>query len=229
MLLDPVAEEAQEFKREWLRYYRQLPDRAMNYYLFCDPANEKKKGSDFTVYWLWGLDPLGNYFLVDMIREQLNLFERWKSLKKMVMKYPHIIKVYYEQYGMQADIQHFNSKMQSDGIYFSIEPMGGNVRKNDRIRKLIPLFEDGKVYLPEVLFNDSGRDLIKEFREEEYCLFPYSSHDDMLDAGSRVRDDDVECYPPMGFPIEGEEDSRDNVIQLSNWSKAKANSRFANV
>jgi phage terminase large subunit-like protein len=231
MLLDPVAEEAQEFKREWLQYYRQLPDRAMNYYLFCDPANEKKTkglGSDYTVYWLWGLDPLGNYFLIDMVRERLNLFERWRSLKRLIMKYPHINKVFYEEYGMQTDIQHFNSKMKDDGIYFLIEPMGGNLRKNDRIRKLIPLFEGKKVYLPEVLFRESdGTDLIKEFREDEYCLFPYASHDDMLDAASRVRDDKCECYPPMGFPVEEEE--YDNVVNLGSWSQAKAKSRFANV
>ncbi len=232
MLLDPVAEEAQEFKRGWLRYYRSLPIGAMNYYLFVDPANEKKEkgsGSDYTVMWLWGLDPLGNYFLVDMIRERLNLFERWKALVRFMQKYPHTRRVYYEQYGMQADIQHFESKMREDGIYFSIEPMGGKLKKTDRIRKLIPLFEDGKVYLPEILPSETdGRDLTKEFVEEEYLLFPYSSHDDMLDAASRVRDEDVEAYAPMSFPVE-DEDQDGKVIQLNIWAKAKAHSRYANT
>jgi len=229
MLLDPVAEEAQEFKRGWLRYYRQLPNQAMNYYLFVDPANAKKAGSDYTVMWLWGLDPLGNFFLIDMTRERLNLHGRWKALKRLMMKYPHIIKVYYEQYGMQADIQHFESQMRSDGIYFSIEPMGGTLKKEDRIRKLIPLFEDGKVYLPEILPSESdGRDLIKEFRDEEYLLFPYASHDDCLDAASRIRDEKCECYAPMGFPLD-EDEEYDNVVNFGNWSQNKARSRFANV
>lgn len=232
MLLDPVAEEAQEFKRQWLQYYRRLPERAMNLYLFCDPANEKKTrgaGSDFTVYWLWGLDPLGNFFLVDALRERLNLFERWNALKKFMSKHPTIRKVYYEQYGMQADIQHFQSKMREDGIYFHIDPIGGKLKKEDRIRKLIPLFEGGKVWLPEVMYSDSGRDLVKEFIEEEYLLFPYASHDDMLDAASRVRDDEVEAYAPMSFPVERDEDYEDNVVQMNTWGKRKANSRYANV
>ena len=232
MLLDPVAEEAQEFKRHWLQYYRMLPDRAMNLYLFCDPANEKKTkgmGSDYTVFWLWGLDPLGNFFLIDMLRERLNLFERWNSLKKFMTKHPQIRKVYYEQYGMQADVQHFQSKMREDGIYFHIDPIGGRLKKEDRIRKLIPLFEGGKVWLPEVLYSSSGRDLVKEFVEEEYTLFPYASHDDMLDAASRVRDDEVEAWPPMGFPQERDEDLEDsNVVQMNTWAQRKANSRFAN-
>ncbi len=232
MLLDPVAEEAQEFKRGWLRYYRMLPKGSMNYYLFVDPANSKKSqgmGSDYTVLWLWGLDPLGNYFLVDMVRERFNLYERWNALKRMMMKYPHIIRVYYEQYGMQADIEHFNSKMRDDGVYFSIEPMGGRLRKEDRIRKLIPLFEGGKVYLPEVLPAESdGRDLVKEFIEEEYLLFPYASHDDGLDAASRIRDEGCECYPPMAFPIDEADEDHSNVFDLG-WARRKANSRYANV
>ena len=96
MLLDPVAEEAQEFKRGWLRYYRTLPERAMNLYLFVDPASEKKTkgtGSDYTVMVVWGLDPMGNYFVVDMIRERLNLFEKWKCLSKIMKKHPTIHKV----------------------------------------------------------------------------------------------------------------------------------------
>ncbi len=231
MLLDPVAEEAQEFKRSWLQYYRSLPLGAMNYYLFVDPANAKKEkgsGSDYTVMWLWGLDPLGNYFLIDMIRERLNLYERWRTLVRFMRKYPHISRVYYEEYGMQADIQHFDSKKREDGIYFSIEPMGGKLKKADRIRKLIPLFEGGKVYLPETLPSETdGRDLTKEFVEEEYLLFPYASHDDMLDAASRVRDEDCAAYPPMAFPVD--EDSESNVVSLNTWAERKAQSRYANV
>lgn len=232
MLLDPVAEEAQEFKRAWLRYYRTLPNKALNLYLFCDPANEKKTkgaGSDYTVFWLWGLDPMGNFFLVDLLRERLNLFERWNALKKFMTKHPSIRKVYYEQYAMQADIQHFNSKMSDDGIYFLIEPLGGRLKKEDRIRKLIPLFEGGKVWLPEVLYSSSGRDLIKEFIEEEYLLFPYASHDDCLDAASRIRDDEVEAWPPRSFPEEQELEEEDNVVVLNTWALKKANSRFANL
>lgn len=241
MLLNPVAEEAQEFKRSWIRYYRRLPDTALNLYLFVDPSSgrkEKQSGSDYSVFWLWGLDPLGNYFLVDVIREKLNLLGRWKALKGMMIRHPRILKVYYEQYGMQADVEYHFEKMKIEGFYFTIDELGGKLTKEDRIRKLIPLFEEGKVYLPEVYVSDSGRDLIKEFIEEEYCLFPFAPHDDMLDAASRIRDEKCEAFHPQEFPYdEGGDEWEDgsgnrsggNVLNLGDWARRKENSRYANV
>ena len=230
MLLDPVAEEAQEFKRGWLRYYRTLPERAMNLYLFVDPASEKKTkgtGSDYTVMLVWGLDPMGNYFVVDMIRERFNLSDKWKHLSKMMKKHPAIRKVYYERYGMQADIVHYQHMMKEDGVYFIIEELGGGLAKEDRIRKLLPLFENYKVYLPEALYSEvDGRDYIKEFVEVEYLLFPFASHDDILDCMARVKDEKAECYAPVQYPV----DEDTNVIQLrrNHWVESKRASRYAN-
>jgi len=234
MLLNPTAEEAQEFKKGWLRYYRMLPSNAINLYMFVDPANERKtqgSGSDYTVFWVWGLDPLGNFYLVDLVRERINLFEKWKELKRLMIRHPKIKMVYYEKYGMQTDIEHFEYMKLEEGIHFQIEPIGGNtIKKADRIRKLIPLFENGKVYIPESLASlHDGRDLIKEFVNDEYLLFPFASHDDMLDAASRIRDDKAECYPPMQFPQEQDQEDWDNVVQLNAWADRKARSRYANV
>jgi predicted phage terminase large subunit-like protein len=231
MLLDPVAEEAQEFKRAWLRHYRTLPERAMNLYLFVDPASEKKtkgSGSDYTVMGIIGIDPMNNKFLVDYVRERLNLFEKWKALSKMMRKHPTVKKVRYEKYGMQADVGHFQHMMKEDGVYFTIEEAGGNLRKEDRIRRLVPDFENGKFFLPEALYSEvDNRDYIKEFIEDEYLLFPYASHDDGLDMLARIKDDDADCYAPVAFPVD--EDTDNKVIDINRWAEAKANSRYANV
>ena len=44
-LLNPVADEAQGFKSDWIQYYTQRDDngRSFNKYILVDPANEKKK------------------------------------------------------------------------------------------------------------------------------------------------------------------------------------------
>src|SRR5262249_46225169 len=49
MLLDPSAERDQAFLDEWLRFYDPKDSAAgMNVYILVDPANAKKKTSDYT-------------------------------------------------------------------------------------------------------------------------------------------------------------------------------------
>jgi len=195
-LLNPVAKQDQKFQHEWLRFYRVLPPDLL-LILLCDPANTKKykrSGSDYTVYWLWGLDSRGNKFLVDCVRDKLTLPERWSALKQVVQRYPRIYRIGYEQYGMTADIQHFEEMMSVEGFYFSLVELKGNkLSKEDRIARLIPGFEQSKIFLPEHLFytDKEGKelDLVKVFIDEEYLTFPFSQHDDLLDAASRIEDE----------------------------------------
>src|SRR6185295_14948047 len=191
----PVADEAQGFKKEWLKHW--LPSekdenwKGMNLYVTVDPANEKKKHSDYTAVWVLGLASDRNIYVVDVIRDRLNLTERADRLFDLHRHY-RPISVGYEEYGMQADIQHIQDRMQRENYRFSIQPIGGTTRKEDRIRRLIPYFQQGRVFLPEFLFYrpKDGRqiDLIKTFVEQEYLAFPVSVHDDMLDALARIVD-----------------------------------------
>jgi predicted phage terminase large subunit-like protein len=204
MLLNPIAKKDQRFRYEWLKWYRTLPSN-LSLYLLCDPANEKKcriTGGDYTVFWLWGLDSNGNKFLVDVVRDRLTLSGRWKALKKLMIKYPRIQRVGYEQYGMTADVQHFEEMMATEGFYFNILSLGGNkLTKEDRIARLIPAFEQGYVYLPEHLEYEDKEgniiDLVKVFVDEEYLRFPFSQHDDMLDAASRIEDKVLDVTKPF--------------------------------
>jgi phage terminase large subunit-like protein len=192
-LLNPVADEERRFKEEWIKHYGE-PPLGCNRYLICDPANAKKKDSDFTVMATIAIDHDGNRFLLDMLRDKLNLTERWKALRDMYQKW-RPLRIGYEQYGMQSDVQHFEERMRLEKVYFSITPLGGQVSKEDRILRLVPSFEQGKFWLPEKLMY-KGRDLIKEFIAEELLFFPFSSHDDMLDCLARIEDKDMDARPP---------------------------------
>lgn len=203
MLLSPTTKEDQRFKLEWLKWYRTPPAR-LNLYLLCDPSNEKKRkmtGGDYTVYWLWGVDQFENLFLVDVVRDKFTLTERWTELKRMRIRHPGIQFIGYEQYGMAADIQHFEEMMSIEGVYFHIEELAGTrLSKEDRISRIIPRFEQGRIYLPEHLFytDKDGKqlDLIRVFVDEEYLKFPFAKHDDMLDAASRIEDKKVGLVAP---------------------------------
>lgn len=192
MLQNPVSDRAMAFKEEWLKYYRtKLDTKGWNLYLLVDPANEKKANSDYTVMLVIGLAPDNNYYLVDGIRDRLNLSQRTEKLFEFHRKYQPL-KVGYEKYGKDADIEHMKYVMEQKNYRFSITPLGGQIKKNDRILRLVPVFEQGRFYLPEKLdFTDyEGRevDLVSAFIKEEYLAFPVVLHDDMLDCAARILD-----------------------------------------
>lgn len=229
MLLDPIAGTEQRFRLEWLEYYTALPP-TLNLYLLVDPANEKKErgsGSDYSAFWLWGLDHLHNYFWIEGVRERLNLTERWETLVYFFKKYPGIIRCGYERYGMQTDIQFFKHMMGETGTYFPLIELGGSMKKRDRITRLIPHFEQHRVYLPKTMITNSGRDLVQEFINDEYLTFPACVHDDMLDAASRIEDEDLFAYRPW-FPEADGAVANSDVIDFG-WAKRKRESRFARV
>src|SRR5690348_14400817 len=71
-----------------------------------------------------------------------------------------------------------------------IKPVGGCLSKIDRIKRLMPLFEQGKIILlphcRRTIYDGTTPDLVQDFIEQEYTAFPVSQHDDMLDALSRI-------------------------------------------
>ncbi|WP_430735606.1 hypothetical protein [Halodesulfovibrio aestuarii] len=192
MLQDPKADSVQGFKEEWLRYW-QPEDPAhwqgMNRYIVIDPAGGKKLGSDYTVMLVIGLAEDGNYYLIGGVRDRMNLTERAACLFSLHRQYRPLA-VGYERYGMQADIEHLRFEMQNRNYRFDVVELGGAVPKKDRIGKLVPLFEQRRMYLPvRSPFRDQEgvwRDLSKEFIAEEYLAFPVSTHDDMLDCMARI-------------------------------------------
>jgi len=198
MLLNPIADKLEGFERDWLQYYDTRVFTGMNIYLLCDPANSKKKYSDYTVFTVIGLGSDNNYYLIDMIRDRLNLTERCKKLFELHRKYD-IIGVGYEKYSMQADIEYIKSEQNRTNYRFQIVELGGNISKKERIKRLIPLFEQGRFYIPEKLvrkdYEGTPTDLIASFIDE-YSSFPVAKHDDIMDCIARIIDEDMHAIPP---------------------------------
>ena len=203
LLCDPLADDALGFSEAWLQYYNELRNHLKwNYYILVDPANDKKKKSDYTVIVVIGLAPDNNYYLVDAIRDRLNLQERTKKVFEMVRKW-NPKNVGYERYGMQSDIEHIRYVMEHEGYRFRITELGGQMGKVERIRRLVPIFAESRFFLPRrLLFVDytgKTRDFVAEFINDEYKTFPVSTHDDMCDGISRICDEDLCATFPKGI------------------------------
>ena len=222
MLLNPAAGTEALFREEWLSYVDIRPA-TLNAYLMVDPASSKKKGSDYTAMMMVGIDANWNKYLLDGIRDRLNLKERWLWLKQLRLKWlqqPGIqfVEVGYEKYGMQSDIEFFEMEMMRDKVSFPIKelawPRDDLRSKYDRIQRMVPDFQSRRWFLPLSSTGEtSGQKRIREqgmdYRifapihkrdyegkvydlnavfKTEFVPYPYSVHDDVLDACSRVYD-----------------------------------------
>lgn len=210
MLLNPKGDSSQTLKKDWIKRHGTIRTEGLNVYILADPANDKRKTNDYTCFWVIGLDGNKNYLGLDVVRDRLNLTERTDVLFDLHQRWKPK-GVGYEKYGMQADIQHIQHEQANRNYRFNIQELGGQTPKLDRIRRLIPLFEQGRFYLPmgRTYTQYDGRtvDLIETFIEEEYAAFPVMSHDDMLDCLARIVDPEF----PTIWPIEGTA-SRPNVV-----------------
>ena len=202
ILLNPKADALQGFKREWLRYWTSISPgqwKKMTRYLLVDPASSKKEEADYTAMFIVGLGSDENYYVLDMVRDRLSLPERTARVFDLHRKW-RPFEVRYEKYGLMADIEHIKSRQESENYRFDLKEVGGQVRKLDRIGRLIPIFEQGKVYLPKTLhatnYQKEVKALVKIFIEEEYAAFPVSLHKDMLDALSRIAEPEMKLVWP---------------------------------
>ena len=203
MLQNPLADKADGFRTEWLRYWRPAENlwRPMNRVILVDPAGSKKKGSDYSVFCVAGWNMDKGIYLIHGERARLNLTERTAAVFRLARQFDPLV-VGYEPYGLQSDIEHIQGEMTRLNYHFAIRPLGGATAKIDRIRRLIPWFEQGRMFLPaQASFRDGEgriRDFTREFVEEEYESFPVCAHDDMLDCLARAVDPEVNVPFPDG-------------------------------
>ncbi len=227
----PSPEGGGEFQERYIQYYnnfsRKFTCKGMNLYILYDPANTKKnqerKDPDYTAMVVVGLAKDNNYYILDMVRDRFNPTERVNALMDLHQKWsklsgkPPVVAI--EQYGMMTDSFYINKEMDERNYRFRIVEVKGAIRKEDRIRKLIPLFENDRVYLPRQIMYDSidgnSYELVDVFIREELTVFPVGRHDDLLDAFARILDKDLMArFPKIGVVyLEGGQTVKDLMTE----------------
>lgn len=158
MLQNPAAGQQAMFRKDWLRFSDIRPG-TLNVYIMGDPASSKKKDSDNTAFSVVGIDAAGNKFLLDGFRHKMSLSERWDALYGLVkvwraMPGVQMVRVGYEKYGMQSDIEYFEERMERLRDSFEIVELNWvkdtPQAKDDRVQRLQPDFKAGKFFLAQV-------------------------------------------------------------------------------
>jgi predicted phage terminase large subunit-like protein len=194
MLQDPVADKTQGFDREWVNRWPGADVYGMNLYMIVDPASKKKQHNDFTTIQIIGLGEDQNYYWVAGVRDRLNLTERGAAVMKMHRQWRPLA-VGYEEYGLQADIEFVKYLQDQQNYRFDITPLGGRISKEERIRRLVPIFEGGRWYMPakHQYTTKEGEvvDIVQSFIDEELTAFPVAAHDDLIDGAARILEQDL--------------------------------------
>jgi predicted phage terminase large subunit-like protein len=179
----------------------------MNIYIIVDPSSSKKKKfGDYTAMVVIALGRDRNYYVVEWVRDKLNLKEKADKLIQLYDKYSKVSRpiVAYEEYGLQADIEAIQMVQDQYNYRFPILPLGGRVSKPERIMWLQPLFEGQMIYLPsKQLYRQHDKqlvDLTQIFLQEKDMApeIPDEMHDDLIDVTSRIKDPKLNAQFPMG-------------------------------
>lgn len=210
LLQNPTVDSKQSFLREWLRHYDEARNwRGMNRALICDPANSKKKTSDYTTMAVIGQAPDENYYLLDYIRDRLDLEQRASKFIELHRKWEKP-KAGYERYGKDSDISAIQRIQGDENYRFDIMELGGALSKIDRINRLMPVFSANRFYMPHRLmytpYDGKTIDLIHALIEEEMMAWPVPVHDDGLDVIARIFDMGI-AWPKALKPVRRERQS----------------------
>lgn len=176
MLQNPVAGKEGTFSLTSFKPYELLPS-ALNVYIMGDPSLGISKQSDRTAIAVVGVDTGGNYYLLDGVRHRMSLQERWNYLRMLHDKWQDVpgvqlIKVGWEKYGLQADIEYFEIELRKikEERRFVVEeinwPREGDHSKDARIARLQPLFDTGRFYVPNIVWHEEFGDCYWRVNEE---------------------------------------------------------------
>ncbi len=208
----PQADSVKQFTVANLDYWDIEPSSGMNWCIIVDPASGKKsqgasstgKTLDNTVMVVLAHGADDHWYLVDGIVDNgLDLTRRCEVLMALHRKYSRggTLTVFYEEYGMQADIQHIKFRQKQLNYHFQIIPLGGGMAKKSRIMRLQPVIDSGRVHVPRSLIRQNSKGMtvnLVALLKEEMAAYPIVQHDDYLDALSRIEDEEVIklCPPP---------------------------------
>lgn len=184
-LNNPVPTDEAKFMPGWIRTYKKKPE-LLRVTMTVDPASRTRKGSDYTVMLIQGMDIKRNRYVLDIIRDRMSPNQTIETLFAMLDKWKPV-RVGFEAVGFQETYRQFiEEERRRRGYTIPIEEMHPKAfRKEDRIQRLIPFYENSLIMWPENCFhtNKNGEvvDNIAAFRDE-FESFPNGEHDDILDA-----------------------------------------------
>jgi predicted phage terminase large subunit-like protein len=185
-----VPSEDQDFKKEWLVYYKELPT-VKHTFAMIDPAISLDQAACYTALTIIDVDVNNQWYLKVARRVRITATQTINLIFDIHKIYNcQVIGV--ETVAYQMAILHFlKDEMQKRGITIPVHGVnrGPDKSKMMRIRSLVPRFENQGILVKPGL---------TEF-EDEYSKFPRGSYVDILDALSSIEEFSYKPAPRKEF------------------------------
>lgn len=171
-----ISPESQKFKREYFRYYDNPPNlQELNIYTTVDLAISQKVNADYSAIVTVGVNSGGYWFVLDVEYGRYDPSTTMDAIFSAVKRW-RPLSVGIEAVAYQAALSHFLEKeMPKRGIFFRIQPLKAEKKKELRIDNIQPRFAVGTVWFKR---NAAWVDKI----ESELLAYPHGAHDDVIDA-----------------------------------------------
>ena len=176
-MLDPVNPDDAIFKKEYIQYIEDIPEgmkpKIVEQYITVDPAISKGERADYSIIMRTGVDADKRRYVLDYKRERYNPGELINAIFQMAEEATALRKVGIEVVAFQKMLIYtMKDEMRRRGKYLPIVELKADRDKVRRALQIQPAWENGDIYVSR-----KHTELIKEL-----CEFPFSEHDDTVDA-----------------------------------------------
>ena len=171
-----ISPDSQKFKREYFKYYDKIKDlSSLNIYTTVDLAISQKTNADYSAIITVGVNSEGHWFVLDLEYGRYDPSTTIDAIFSAVNTW-HPLSVGIEAVAYQAALQHFLEKeMPRRGLFFRIQPLKAEKKKEIRIDNIQPRFSVGTVWFKR---NAPWVDKL----QGELLAYPHGAHDDCIDA-----------------------------------------------
>lgn len=173
----PSPEAGDIFKREWWRFYDELPEDLNIMIQSWDPSRKEKKNSAYCVGQVWGRKG-ANVYLIDQFRDKIGYLKAKKAIKNLSEKWPESTDKLIEA-AANGDALIDDLKDDIMGI-IGVVPKGSKITRAEANSGFV---QAGNVWLP----NPRKHKWVEAFIEE-CSTFPNSDYKDQVDAMTQALD-----------------------------------------
>ncbi len=174
---NPTPDDGTFFKREWFKRWGVLPE--LHYYISSDHAPAGTEDGDFNCVRVWGIDKLGDLYLIDGFRHQETMDKTCERALSLIAKYKPFAWFPEDDNNWKSVAPFVTKMMRERRIHCRLEPI--SPRGGDKAVKAQPfqsMASMGRVWLPQ---GPMGDDVLNQ-----YLRFPAGKHDDEVDTAGTI-------------------------------------------